>query len=1213
MAINTGLIAYYRCANGNDEKSTYNATLSGVTVTSSGKYGDGWDFTNSVNDVATTSNISVDTSTGAYTASCWIYNINNGAANAGQATSFLTDTTTNASYMPFYLGYNFSGAKKVFAHVESGGSGYYEPVNLIGTSTQLIIDGSASPYVNAWMHLAIVASGTTITYYINGVATANVTLASLSGSFNFTRIGNLTSSWFGKHTIGDTLDEVAIWSRALSASEITSIYNSEINSLISGGGSVEQLNNILFYDKTNAKYQLPDTSDTFRLDMDTTIGGNLTVTGTTTTVHSETVLIKDNFLDLNSGNTTATATQGGLTINYLPTATKKTSVDFTAGVASTSAPTITFANGTDAGAFAADDVIQISDASEVGNDGLYIVKSVSGSDVLLYGVGGTAVPAAHTWAKNQLVTDTDATDVTKVAISIIKVDSSGDWQVGKGSNIASISYEAIQTGTDAATSLQDAYDEGATIATDATSGALTFSGNQLVDVTSSGGLRVTNGPLDINSTADFDVTSFDVLVSGAGFSIDGAGASNVSTSSGAMTLSGAGGLSLQDGTATLALAAAALTTTALASASFTPSGAFDVTAGAASTWSTTSGALTIDSAGVLTMDTDGTDAINLGTESAAKTITIGADASTQVDINALDIQLDAGSGGYDIDGAGNSTITTSGTGTLTIDSAGALVIDTDGTDSISIGTEAAAKTITVGNDASTKVDLNALAIELDSAGTIVANSAGAMTLDAAAASNFTVAGANLDLKTTTSGDVNVSAAGNLDLDGATVDIDSAAGLSLDAGAASNFTTSAGALTLNGAGGLSLQDGTATLSLASAALTSSSLASAALAPSGAFDVDAGAAMTLDAASFTVGGDGDTGAIAMTATSAAMTLTAAGINLAGGSSEIDITTTGALDANVGSVDIDSSAGVAIDGTTMSLDATDDSNFTVTGSGKDLVLAAAGGGAQKLQLDSAGTGSDAIDISATAGGIDVDAAGALDLASVGNASLTSSGGTVSINDAAGSIEMASGAVSTTGVASFDLQPSGAFDVAAGAESTLSVGSADLNLKTTTSGNIELEAAGYVYNKSFIAMNGNNPVTDSGAGIGVRMQAGEAISSGEVVFLGEDGVDNARWFKADADVAGKGFAVGVAFEAMSTGASYYNATTVCGSLVKPVFDSSPNQSDLGSRVYLSTTPGTVTLTPPSSGGDIQFQVGHLAYRDGSTSGNLIVWAPQYLASIPS
>jgi len=235
MSISTDLLAYYRCANANDEQDTYNATLSGVTITANGKYGDGWLYTGSVNDVATTPNITVNTAASGYSASCWVYNINNGAAGAGNATSFLTDTTTNAAYMPFYLGYNFSGAKKVFAHVESGGSGYYEPVNLIGTSTQLIIDGSAAPYVNAWTHIAIVASGTTITYYINGVATANVTLAALSGSFDLTRIGNLTSNWSGKHTFGDRMDEIAIWGRVLSASEVTEIYNNEIHTLISGG------------------------------------------------------------------------------------------------------------------------------------------------------------------------------------------------------------------------------------------------------------------------------------------------------------------------------------------------------------------------------------------------------------------------------------------------------------------------------------------------------------------------------------------------------------------------------------------------------------------------------------------------------------------------------------------------------------------------------------------------------------------------------------------------------------------------------------------------------------------------------------------------------------------------------------------------------------------------------------------------------------------
>ena len=47
---------------------------------------------------------------------------------------------------------------------------------------------------------------------------------------------------------------------------------------------------------------------------------------------------------------------------------------------------------------------------------------------------------------------------------------------------------------------------------------------------------------------------------------------------------------------------------------------------------------------------------------------------------------------------------------------------------LNLGIEAAAKTITGGNDASTKVDVNALAIELDSAGTVVTDSVTSTTI-----------------------------------------------------------------------------------------------------------------------------------------------------------------------------------------------------------------------------------------------------------------------------------------------------------------------------------------------------------------------------------------------------------------------------------------------------------------------------------------------------
>jgi hypothetical protein len=97
-------------------------------------------------------------------------------------------------------------------------------------------------------------------------------------------------------------------------------------------------------------------------------------------------------------------------------------------------------------------------------------------------------------------------------------------------------------------------------------------------------------------------------------------------------------------------------------------------------------------------------------------------------------------------------------------------------------------------------------------------------------------------------------------------------------------------------------------------------------------------------------------------------AGGVVIAGNSAEVDITTSGTLDINAGVLDIDVTAGLTIDATTMSIDGTDDSNITVTGTGKDLTVAAAGGGTQTLILSSAGTGADALQITSSAGGIDI-----------------------------------------------------------------------------------------------------------------------------------------------------------------------------------------------------------------------------------------------------
>ena len=113
---------------------------------------------------------------------------------------------------------------------------------------------------------------------------------------------------------------------------------------------------------------------------------------------------------------------------------------------------------------------------------------------------------------------------------------------------------------------------------------------------------------------------------------------------------------------------------------------------------------------------------------------------------------------------------------------------------------------------------------------------------------------------------------------------------------------------------------------------------------------------------------------------------GVNIVGNAAEVDITTTGAVDINSGNFTLDA---IIVDGagSSVSIDGTTDSNFTVTASGKDLTLAATGGGSQQLILSSAGTGADAVQITSSAGGIDI--AGA----SGGDIDITSTGKSVNI----------------------------------------------------------------------------------------------------------------------------------------------------------------------------------------------------------------------------
>jgi hypothetical protein len=268
--------------------------------------------------------------------------------------------------------------------------------------------------------------------------------------------------------------------------------------------------------------------------------------------------------------------------------------------------------------------------------------------------------------------------------------------------------------------------------------------------------------------------------------------------------------------------------------------------------------LTLDSAGstAISIGTDAnTGAINVGTV-GARTITVGNDASTKVDVNALIIELDS-AGTIIMDSttstaiAATTTIDIQATTGLTLDSAGATVIgigtDTN-TGAINIGT-AGARTVTVGNDASTKVDVNALIIELDSAGTIIMDSTTSTAIGATT---------TIDLQATTG-----------------LTIDSAGATAIGIGTDANT----GAINVGTAGARTITVGNDTSTIVDINALDITLDAGddiVINAVGLVDIDATEALTIDsAASITIGATGGAINIGGAATTGGLTLTA-GVN-------------------------------------------------------------------------------------------------------------------------------------------------------------------------------------------------------------------------------------------------------------------------------------------------------------------------------------------------
>ncbi len=214
---------------------------------------------------------------------------------------------------------------------------------------------------------------------------------------------------------------------------------------------------------------------------------------------------------------------------------------------------------------------------------------------------------------------------------------------------------------------------------------------------------------------------------------------------------------------------------------------------------------------------------------------------------------------------------------------------------------------------------------------------------------------------------------------------------------------------------------------------------------------------------------------------------------------------------------------------------------------------------------------------------------------------------------------------VADMTWNASGTVSLATGG-STLDLQGPDINLGTLDSGDSANATIDIGQPASIITVDGaalyvDAPTYFRAAEIGLRMEAGESLASGDVVTI--DGSQNPaspmvpRMVKAEADAGDqeeRAFAGVVTSASLSANALGYIAA-VAGSVVPVTFkaDDLPVQGEVGAPVYVSTDAGKAQMTAPSTSGQTVYQIGLLVSETAVVGAKYAVQLqPQLIGRIP-
>lgn len=213
MALTTDLVAYWKLdGNSNDALGSYNGTDTDITYVT-GKINNGADFNGSSSKIVTGD---IDL-TGNYSFSVWVKVENQPALDNSDPIINKYDD------LPYTGGYEFKYMND---------SGTYKICNTAHNSTPSTKCVNQTLTAGTWYHLVLTHDGTNDRFYVDGSEHASSPVANTDNASANTK--NTTIGAFGYSTpmSGDLaryfdgiIDEVGIWSRALTTAEVITLYN----------------------------------------------------------------------------------------------------------------------------------------------------------------------------------------------------------------------------------------------------------------------------------------------------------------------------------------------------------------------------------------------------------------------------------------------------------------------------------------------------------------------------------------------------------------------------------------------------------------------------------------------------------------------------------------------------------------------------------------------------------------------------------------------------------------------------------------------------------------------------------------------------------------------------------------------------------------------------------------------------------------------------